>query len=102
MLPANRGMLVLSYHFIWQSLENERCGCKTKRGVTQWYLQNDEPVLAKIHSGELLSCQRNAPCRTFFTFLHGSRHPSFKMYDGAERLVVFTIFTRIIALFGVN
>lgn len=35
MLPANRGMLVLSYHFIWQSLENERCGYKTKRGVTQ-------------------------------------------------------------------
>lgn len=43
MLPANRGMLVLSYHFIWLSLENERCGYKTKRGVTQWYLQNDEP-----------------------------------------------------------
>lgn len=51
MLPANRGMLVLSYHFIWLSLENERCGYKTKRGVTQWYLQNDEP------ESTLVSCR---------------------------------------------
>lgn len=98
MLPANRGMLVLSYHFIWQSLVNERCGYKTKRVVTQWYLQNDEP------ESTLVSCRAvnamhlvvpSSPSCTVLVIL-----PS--RCDGAERLVVFTIFTGIIALFGVN